>query len=122
MPKVHHASKQLNHLALLNVHVEKVDLLNIIDIGNDFVYDSGQRRSMFRKFTYKDKERMHVSMKAKSTQTTVSTIVTNSTVMKCLSVEMIKRTAKVRACLEKEIYPFHQCTLSSKNPYPFIFV
>ena len=43
--------QRLNNLMLIHVHKERTDLLNIIDIANEFVSDSEHRLRLFGKFT-----------------------------------------------------------------------
>ena len=42
--------ERLNHLMLLYVHKDQIDLLNLCDVGNYFVCGHENRLSMFEKF------------------------------------------------------------------------
>ena len=41
---------RLNSIMTLNVHKERTDCLNLVDIGNDFVAGSEHRQSIFGTF------------------------------------------------------------------------
>ncbi len=45
---------QLNSTMMLNVHQDRTDELNLIDIGNEFIRENTHRESIFGKFQLTD--------------------------------------------------------------------
>ena len=45
---------RLNSTMLLNVHKDRTDQLNLVDIGNEFIRESSHRESIFGKFQQTD--------------------------------------------------------------------
>ena len=53
---------RLNHIMMLNVHNDRTDNLNLIDVANDFVHSSSHRLELFDRFQESDKQKKNVSV------------------------------------------------------------
>ena len=57
-------SRRLNNAVLLHIHKVRLDELSMIDVANDFSFESDHRKTLFRRFDDVDLRRKSIAVKS----------------------------------------------------------
>ena len=65
-------SSRLNNAMVLHIHKDRLDKLSVVDVANDFVFESDYRKTMFGRFNDVDLRRKSIPVKSVEIQVNIN--------------------------------------------------